>query len=302
MDTDPFVNWSMNNPDYTVSWSKIECWRPMYFVHMVFAYLVMLSGLGAMISRVHSSLKPLHVWCGRIYIISMLWCTATSLLIHNTGLPPAVLISFIWCLGGLTIGWGVIILHRHHLDTAASVALTKKIFDEKANLKETGSVYEVSDGKSPDILKLLNNEKAAVAAKKTLVQRVFSWKALHGAVMFMSWMNIAGRIFASNQSGDFTCYTQPYYKPGVSGPNIWTDTEIDAHLNMNNSIPVPVPITNPNFANLPWSMGLTNWGLLLSVVPLVFAFIFGLMWVGCGQACQKCKTEKLAQTVRQATP
>ena len=31
--------------------------------------------------------KRLHPWCGRIYILSMLWSTATSLLIHNTGLP-----------------------------------------------------------------------------------------------------------------------------------------------------------------------------------------------------------------------
>jgi len=49
---------------------------------------------------------------GRVYILAMLWSTATSLLVHNTGLPAGVLISFVWVMGGLTIGWILINIHQ----------------------------------------------------------------------------------------------------------------------------------------------------------------------------------------------
>jgi len=35
----------------------------------------------------------------------MLWAMGSSLLIHNEGLPLAVLVSFLWTMLGLTLGW-----------------------------------------------------------------------------------------------------------------------------------------------------------------------------------------------------
>jgi hypothetical protein len=59
---------------------------------------------------------------------------------------------------------------------------------------------------------MIRAEKGAIIAERSVWQRFFSLKALHGILMFTSWINIVGRIFASNQSGDFTCHTYPVYK------------------------------------------------------------------------------------------
>lgn len=64
-----------------------------------------------------------------------------------------------------------------------------------------------------DLETLINQEKGKIANGKSFKERMFSKKAAHGMLMFISWGNIAGRIFASNQSGDFTCHTYPVYKP-----------------------------------------------------------------------------------------
>jgi hypothetical protein len=59
---------------------------------------------------------------------------------------------------------------------------------------------------------MIRAEKGEIIAERSVWQRFFSLKALHGILMFTSWINIVGRIFASNQSGDFTCHTYPVYK------------------------------------------------------------------------------------------
>lgn len=44
-----------------------------------------------------------------IELLSSVCCTSciagTSLIIHNSGLPAATLISFIWVLGGMCVAW-----------------------------------------------------------------------------------------------------------------------------------------------------------------------------------------------------
>ena len=85
----------------------------MYFAHVVLAYLCFFAGIGCFITRLWPGKCEwhLHAWFGFMYIVFILWTTGTAMIIHNTGLPPAVLISFIWVLGGLTVGWALIRLH-----------------------------------------------------------------------------------------------------------------------------------------------------------------------------------------------
>ena len=96
---------SMINPEYTYHFDKLSCSRTVWFVHITFAFLVVISGLGCLLSRLSLQYKWMHPWFGRCYIIFLLWCMGTSLIIHNSGLPIAVLVSFAWVLCGLSFGW-----------------------------------------------------------------------------------------------------------------------------------------------------------------------------------------------------
>jgi hypothetical protein len=81
-----------------------------------------------------------------------------------------------------------------------------------------------------------------------------------------SWFNIAGRIFASDISKEFECYTYPVYKQldmlqgDYSNSTEW----------------VPVPETDPNYARLPWAQtGMVGWATALSIGPMVLSILVG---------------------------
>ena len=66
-----------------------------------------------------------------IYLAAMLYATASSLLIHNTGLPLAVLVSFCFCIGGLTIAWCLILCHKQWLRITLPLQKTQAFFGMK---------------------------------------------------------------------------------------------------------------------------------------------------------------------------
>ena len=106
--------------------------------------------------------------------------------------------SELTCEGGLkdvvlTLGWVCVKLHQHFMN--------EQILDEvQQKLKRSRSSL---------LLPLLSQEMKTAAQsindRKSWSQRMFSFKAAHGILMFVSWINMTGRIFGSNQSGDFTC-------------------------------------------------------------------------------------------------
>lgn len=155
-----------------------------------------LTGLACFITRAVPRLHAAHAWLGRFFIVTLLWCTATSLLIHNTGLPVAVLVSFLWVMGGVTIGWALINIHQARMGRAAAAAAG-------ASLKAEG----LSAAPGGDLAALLAAERAAIAGGKSWSQRLLSLKAAHGAIMFVAWINVVGRIFATPGLAEFTCYT-----------------------------------------------------------------------------------------------
>ena len=201
----------MNSTDYTFADSKYSCFSFMFYPHVVLSYLIVISGLLAFITRF--VLKSLHTWMGRFYIIFMIWNIALSLLIHNTGLPLAIIISFIYVLSGLTIGWILICIHKE---------------------------------KKP----ILN----------TPLKRIFSYKSMHGIMMFLSWINIAGRVPFSDIKQDFKCYTHPYNK-------------LTYQL---------VPSNDPVYNTLPWSNTEDKWALMLGLGPIAFGFLVCVIYVLAG--------------------
>ena len=99
---------SFSDLSYTYSFDKYSCLAWVYPFHIIFAYLVGIMGFLALISRVVNRLKPYHKAFGRWYLIFMLWCMASSLVIYTTGLPMPILVSFLYLLFGITIGWNAI--------------------------------------------------------------------------------------------------------------------------------------------------------------------------------------------------
>lgn len=177
----------------------------------------------------------------------MLMSTATSILIHNTGLPLVNLIQFGIILVGMVFAWFIILFHVEKMNA-------KALFNVSLNIK---------NGESPDDLKeKIDQEKARITAKKSFKEKFFSYRTLHAATMVTTWFQIIGRIFSSNQSGDFQCYTYPAYK-NLNTPNgdFRNATEI-----------ILVEARDPDYAKLPWARtGEAAWILLLSLGPFLIS-------------------------------
>lgn len=100
---------------YTYSYSKYSCIAGIYPIHILMNYLIILIGLLAMGTRIFPRFHWLHVWFGRMYIVAMFYSFASSLLIHNTGLPLPIIFFFLILLLSLTIGWISIKFHENNM-------------------------------------------------------------------------------------------------------------------------------------------------------------------------------------------
>ncbi len=264
----------MTSLEYTYSLDKISCVKTVWYAHVAFALLVVCSGIGCLVTRM--IYKHLHVYFGRLYIICMLWCMGTSLVVHNTGLPIAVLLSFIWVLGGLTIGWILIKLHQGNLEKKVSKLFKTKVETQKIT---TGDI------ESLEITAILQTLKMEIQKTKPFRERMLSYKAAHGTFMFMSFINIFGRIFGVNLSEGFTCHTFPYYKQ-LDSPKFKGLGQPLTH----------VPIYDAHYDKLPWAHGLVWWGVEFSIGPIIFALI-----IGCAVAWVESRRDKNSNVIQEKT-
>lgn len=171
-----------------------------------------------------------------------------SIVIHNTGLPIATLVSFLWVLAGLVIAWFLIVIYKMIMQSRLERRVEAKLRSEGIG--------------GTSLSQLMEEEYVGMLHEQTWAQRLFNLKSIHGALMFTSWINIAGRIFASNQKG-YACTTAPAYKPFLGATNVSF-----------------VPYSDPNYNSLPWAkLGVAGWGAVMLFVPLLVAFVFGLCYV-----------------------
>lgn len=253
---------SLTNPYMTYSYDKLSCLRPFYFLHIIFNYLVFFSGIACMVTRmVPPQWRWLHKWFGLSFTINMIWAIFSSLLIHNTGLPVATLISFAFVGGGLTVGWVVIRFYQLNMSNQAMQRVQQTLLTK--TMPKTASDEDTTTT-SLDLVVLLQQAKQDILKEQTFLQRFFSLKTLHGVAFFVSWFQLAGRIFASNQSGDFTCYTYPVYKP--------IDTPEGGMHAGNLTL---VPTNDPNWDRLPWSKGVVSWSLTIVFSSMAVAIVVG---------------------------
>jgi hypothetical protein len=168
-----------------------------------------------------------------------------------------VLYSFVWVILGLAFGWFLIGFHQ--------ADLSKKALDSLELSMKTAS--DSLDAKKPLSVRF-QEEKGAVIARRTFVERVFSYKSAHGILMLISWFNIAGRIFVTKvNAAEFQCYTAPVYKP------------IDSHRfkGANASTITTLP-TNDDFSRLPWKGWESGWLAVTIIAPFLVGFIVCLVY------------------------
>jgi hypothetical protein len=191
---------------------------------------------------------------------------ATSLVVHNTGLPIAVLISFVWVVGGVTVGLALIQVHKVRMERKVAAEIDRLFLllsiQNKTKEEDCDPHFEAIFPNGFE--HYMKNAKKLISKNRSWSARMFSYKAAHGVFMFVSFINMFGRMFGSNQSGDFTCHTYPYYKQ-VDSPKF---------KGLNRSLS-PVPLHDPDYSQLPWAHGLHWWGLELSVGPILFALSLG---------------------------
>jgi len=244
---------SVYNPNITVSYDKISCMREFFFLHLAMNYIIFISGIVCFITRLlPNKYKFIHAWSGRIYVISMLWTTTSSLLINNTGLPLSTLILFGNVNIALALGWIIIVIYKERMNSQALDKVNKGITEGTATLG------------SKSLEQMVNEAKGDIVTSRSFKERLLSLKSLHGILFFSSWYSIAGRIFASNQSGDYTCHTYPVWKP-INTPE-FEGKDKDWTL---------VPEANPDYAELPWANGETAWSFMMLGLSYVAAILVG---------------------------
>lgn len=273
------IDWSDHNedssifdPSYTYSNDKYSCIVAFYHIHIVFNYIIFLSGLACLVTRLIPGISGkynLHSWFGRIYILAMLWSTSVSLLINNEGLPVAVLVSFIAVMGGLTLGWILIIIHKQNINAETTqIVQNKLITNLNKNNKDNNNTRE-----EINLNQMMIEATMEIVNSKTFAQRFFSLKAAHGILFFVSWMQIAGRIFNSGD-GEFSCRSYPVYKP-IEARHITDEAfDIDAKENKLKL----VPIHDPRWDEMPWSDGPVTWALLIIMASTITAIVGGILF------------------------
>jgi hypothetical protein len=163
------------------------------------------------------------------------------------------LISFVWVLGGLTVGWIAIAIHQTILNKKATTNVESYIKQSQSGLIEPGQ----------SLFTLIQQEKGAIGERKTLYQRMVSYKAFHGVIMFISWFNIAGRIFVTKPITDFSCHTYPVFKPEYQ-------TNPDGSL-------MAVPSVDPSYGRQPWANREGTWAAITFFSPMALALIVGVV-------------------------
>jgi hypothetical protein len=99
---------------------------------------------------------------------------------------------------------------------------------------------------------------------------MISLKAFHGCIMFVSWINIAGRLFVTPPTSDFECYTQPVFKQAVGNGK---------HTNYTEGDPLTlVPFSDPNYGRVPWAYKEQQWAAMMLLAPYFGAFVVGVIF------------------------
>lgn len=186
----------------TESFSKVSCIAWMFPVHIALAYLLVASGVGALVSRVVPQFKHTHVYFGRTFLLTMLFCEGSAMLITNTGLPRSIIGFFVIMLVSVSLGF-LLIRTAQARFADATLRRADELF--LANSKQ------FVDAKPSELVAAARQD--LLTAPRPWHSRFLSLKSAHGFLMTLAWWQMAGRAFVTNPATDFKgCYTYPAIK------------------------------------------------------------------------------------------
>lgn len=240
---------SLSDMTYTLTLTnRYTCSIDWFYLHWRMAWVVFAMGVMCFVTRLIPQLQWTHAWWGRLYIFFMLILTVTSLVIHNVGLPPFVLLLFVLNYVGIVGGWVAISFHQMKLRNESLKLAGDRIKQEAA---------------PPSVEEAINTAAMDIVRGKTWRERFLSYKSFHGFMMFSSWYTVTGRIFVTFPDDEFTCFTQPGYKPiGDYKSTNWTT----------------ISLVDPEYDKLPWAGFETGWKVLWFILPLACAIVFGVVY------------------------
>jgi len=254
--------------DFTTTsvWSKVSCDVFYYPWHIATGYFMVIAGFVCFATRLPwlAKWRWVHLHSGRVFMLSYLWCTASSLLITRTGIPRPILFFMFMMLVAATVGW-----------YAIRVAAVRW---HAARLRRADELAALASAKRGGALTPSQWYAAATDAlanePRPWHRRLFSLKALHGVCMAIAWMQMFGQTIAA---GDFTDWA------GCDTTFVWKERGPNGELRL-------VEDENPNWIgkeNEPYFAA----GIFLPTS--LFFVIFGVVW-SCVAPCVAKRTAAAA--------
>lgn len=185
----------------TFAYSRLQCVGWMYPIHILAAYLMVLTGLVALIFRVVPKYKKYHALMGRLFVVFMFWGYCTSLVIHTAGLPISILIFMFTKVIGLTVG--LLAIGKHKEVRQAEV------------MQRVSAAFKADSGPNRLTLEeMFAKQRQIVESERTTLRsRFLTWKALHGIAMSYAWFTMTGRSFVTNPVTSWEgCWSYPVRK------------------------------------------------------------------------------------------
>lgn len=212
----------------------VACISGMYYAHLTLAYIVVVVGALALLTRVVPRWRRFHSFFGLSFMVVMYFTEGSAMLIFNTGLPRAIIFFLSLMLVSMTVGFCAIRAHlvRRRTRVLACAEQLQSQRDHTVPIRELMQDAEEHLGKEP----------------RTWRQRLFSLKALHGYFMALAWYQMAGRAMVVNPFAPYDgCYAYPVYKTlGDDGQLVLlpavTSEDLDSQLKLATFVTIPTVI------------------------------------------------------------
>eukprot|EP01108_Squamamoeba_japonica_P009365 TRINITY_DN86_c0_g1_i1.p1 TRINITY_DN86_c0_g1~~TRINITY_DN86_c0_g1_i1.p1 ORF type:complete len:197 (+),score=20.68 TRINITY_DN86_c0_g1_i1:394-984(+) len=145
-------------------------------------------------------------------MLIMYWLMASSLLIFTSGLPRPIIFFFVVMLVSMTIAF-----------VAIRVAQTRFA---AACLEHADQMNAQSTTKQTIVEKVAEAKRDLLQRPKTIKERLFSLKSLHGFFMTLAWYQMSGRAFVTDPFASWHgCSSYPAFKDQTGAVHLMPEVD-----------------------------------------------------------------------------